>query len=184
MINFFITGYPRSRTCWLANMFTYGTSYCFHELSKYGKTVDELKYQLNSRDETHVGTADCLAPYYLGDLSKNLENIVTIFIERDLDDVKADLENWLGALPPEIEKQFPEYTEKLEAFKEKYNPMIVKFKDLDKVHVLRKMWAHVGLSYFDEQRYHMLNELFIHPEKTKYFNNIKTENALAWMGGK
>lgn len=33
---YFITGLPRSRTAWLANLLTYGCSFCWHDAVKFG----------------------------------------------------------------------------------------------------------------------------------------------------
>ena len=40
---FFITGLPRSRTAWLANWFTYGHTFCFHEACRKVGKIEELK---------------------------------------------------------------------------------------------------------------------------------------------
>lgn len=49
--NFYITGLPRCRTAWFANLFTGRDSFCFHEaLSKYGFIPD--------RPDKYVGTAE------------------------------------------------------------------------------------------------------------------------------
>lgn len=56
---FFITGYPRSRTAWLANLCTWGDSFCLHDgfwdcADKPEKIVDKI----NSLPGKNVGCSD------------------------------------------------------------------------------------------------------------------------------
>lgn len=59
---FFITGMPRSRTTWLANLFTYGDSFCFHDATA-GTDNDtvELASKLALAEDCsikHIGDSD------------------------------------------------------------------------------------------------------------------------------
>ena len=55
---FFITGLPRSRTAWLANLFTHGDSFCWHEgVPRWGGLAG-LQRAMRLRTERFVGTAD------------------------------------------------------------------------------------------------------------------------------
>ena len=58
MIPFFITGLPRSRTAWLANLFTWGDSFCHHDALRMGVSVEELKRQFVSTPGQYVGDSD------------------------------------------------------------------------------------------------------------------------------
>ena len=55
---FFITGLPRSRTAWLANLFTYGNSFCWHDACKGGLNADSVVEALSSVNTPYVGDSD------------------------------------------------------------------------------------------------------------------------------
>lgn len=55
---FFITGLPRSRTAWLANLFTYGPSFCWHDLTAQLDHIEELKSWIRNVSQDIVGVSD------------------------------------------------------------------------------------------------------------------------------
>jgi hypothetical protein len=64
---FFITGLPRSRTTWLANLFTYGASFCFHDLLGECRTVEDMDRHFEDIARggcvKHVGNSDSALPW-------------------------------------------------------------------------------------------------------------------------
>lgn len=55
---FFILGYPRSRTAWLANFFTYGPCFCYHEPTLECGSLDHLAVMDKQTPALHVGFSD------------------------------------------------------------------------------------------------------------------------------
>lgn len=65
---YFIIGLPRSRTAWLANLLTYGNSYCWHEASRYVAGMAMLPAFMNRRRAKYRGNSDsglCGNPYLI-----------------------------------------------------------------------------------------------------------------------
>lgn len=86
MSNFFITGLPRSRTAWLANFFSTGDVFCWHEAMADIKSKAQYWERLSTERYTHVGNADCTL--YLGGM---LPKCPLVIIERDLGEVNKAL---------------------------------------------------------------------------------------------
>lgn len=58
MTPFFITGLPRCRTAWLANLFTYGPAFCYHDGIGYCRHPQELAELLARPGALYCGDAD------------------------------------------------------------------------------------------------------------------------------
>ena len=58
MNHFFITGMPRSRTAWLANLLTYGPSFCYHDLTRETRDSVEFGVRLQSAEALVSGDSD------------------------------------------------------------------------------------------------------------------------------
>ena len=56
--HFFITGYPRSRTCWAANLLSTQNSFCWHD-GLYGlKRLEDIRLRLEQPEVPIVGLSD------------------------------------------------------------------------------------------------------------------------------
>jgi len=183
MNRFFITGLPRSRTAWLSNFFTYKDSYCFHELINYGSNYMELHHVMANRAESYIGTADCGVPFYFDDIVQLSELWRLAIVERDPIDVFNSLTAFFGTLNDEQKKFFDMSLEKLEILKNRYDPHIIKYEDLDNITEIEHLWYHLipGL-HFDPDRYTMINRMNIQPEKKKFLDNLNKENVRQIMG--
>ena len=58
-MNFFITGLPRSRTAWLANYFSTGDVFCWHEAMAGITCKQDYWARLATTHYKHVGNSDC-----------------------------------------------------------------------------------------------------------------------------
>lgn len=85
-MNFFITGLPRSRTAWLANFFSTGDVFCWHEAMAGVGSQDEYWKRMRSPQATYVGNSDC--GLFMGGYRKGCPLVI---IERDLDEVEEAL---------------------------------------------------------------------------------------------
>ena len=185
-MNFFITGLPRSRTSWLANFFTYKGCYCFHELGKYGKDYMQLYDILRKKADDYVGTADSMAPFYfeaLTEMSNNKFRLVVI--DRDPEDA---YQSFLKSFRFEDSIEYRERFSALQLLTEnligKFNPMIVKFEDLNDMQTMKNMWYHCCPELlFDEDRFKLLNELKVEPYIEKYMANVNMDNVYSIIGG-
>jgi len=85
-MNFFITGLPRSRTAWIANFFSTGDVFCWHEAMAGITSKAQYWERLSTERYTHVGNSDCTL--YMGGL---LPNCPLVIIERDVGEVDKAL---------------------------------------------------------------------------------------------
>lgn len=183
MHNYFITGLPRTRTSWLANLFTIGNSYCFHELSKTHKDYISLREELMNRPEEYKGVSDCMLPYYYEPLADTLREQRLVIITRPFGDVVNSLTKWLRSTEfdaKELVQTLDKLERKIEYMKGKYDCKIVRFKDLDDREVVESLWYYCvpGVT-FDSQRWEMLSKMQMQPflpkwEWVDYAKNIKS----------
>lgn len=171
---FFITGLPRSRTAWLANLFTYKNSYCFHELSRIGADPFQMLQKLRSRTEAHVGTSDQLAPYYIDFMAERLDDFRIVVIKRPKIECKISIANWLGHADYEVEHKIDELEKKIEVMQSTYETKEILYNDLNHPNVIKELWYHCVPSItFDEDRFDMLNEFNVQLIKEKYLPKLK-----------
>lgn len=179
---FFITGLPRSRTAWLSNLFTYKDCYCFHELAKFGKNFHELRDVFLNRGEGYIGTADPSLPFYYEDIAPMFPNNKLVIIERDLEEVIKSLSGFW--MPDEQIKELVEKTYiGLQNLKDKFNPLVIKYEDIDKLETIEQLWYYCvpGIT-FDKQRFDMLEQFRIEVHETKYLLNMNDNNIFKLVG--
>jgi len=93
--SFLVTGFPRSRTAWLANFLTYGESFCFHEAINGCYDWKTYFKKLSNVNCKYVGNSD--SGVALSPLVKQMPEIMpVVIIERDKLDVIDSLENIYG----------------------------------------------------------------------------------------
>lgn len=85
MSNFFwITGYPRSRTAWLANLFTWGNSICLHDELAEHESVESFANRMHELSETYqsVGVSDSALTLFREPLMKHFPDSKWLLILR------------------------------------------------------------------------------------------------------
>ena len=88
---FFTVSLPRSGTAWLANYFTYGPSYCYHEPLADCSSLEDLYRKIDNTPRRVVGVADTLVPLFIPKIAKRYPNAKYIIIDRPEEDVKLSL---------------------------------------------------------------------------------------------
>jgi hypothetical protein len=64
----FLTGFPRSRTCWMAELLTvHGHSFAFHEAGSPVLGIEKWREKLESRPEQHVIDCSCAPLIHFGE---------------------------------------------------------------------------------------------------------------------
>lgn len=166
MINppYYIIGLPRSRTAWLANLFTYGPSFCWHEASRNVSGKFELKHWLETTPAYYVGNSDSAMGIYWQDVVCMFENSKVIFVERSMESAKKAYLKAFPFWPVEaVEKSFDTIFEgmgKLTQEIDSKNQMHVDFLSLDNVETVKAMWRFVMPDVqFDKNRYEMLQQM-------------------------
>ena len=179
---FFITGLPRSRTAWLANLFTYKNSFCFHEISRIGSDPYLMMQKMRSRREDHVGSADQMAPYYVDFMVDRTDNMRLIVINRDKEEVKDSLASWIGERNTEINRRVDALDKKLKTMMDRHPHKLVNYEDLDDPEVIKSMWYYCLPSVtFDEDRYKMLQEFNVQLIRDKYLHKLDGDETSKLM---
>jgi hypothetical protein len=181
--NYFITGFPRSRTSWLANFFTYKDSYCYHELSRQGRNVYDLVAKMSTRKESYVGTSDCGFSFYYEDILKLLPNSKIVIIERDIEDVKDSLSEFVGGWNDKLNDIIDITNKKLSELSSKYDCKFVNYISLEDKYIIRGLWEYlIPEIEWDEERFNQLDETRVCLIKNKWLSNTNVDNFKTLLG--
>ena len=175
---FFIASQPRSRTAWLANFFTTGSSYCYHEALKSCPTVLELQKAFEETPADYVGNSDSGLPFYIDEVMSAFPEAKLVVIERDPAEVLRSLQKAYPQTPEGLKEAVELTGQALEILKKKYHPLVVGYEELNRPETCRKLWQYcVPTLPFSEKRWKMLDLLTveIHPEK--YLKTLSLETA-------
>jgi len=160
---FFILGLPRTRTSWLANLFTYTNSFCYHEALKFCTSISELKKLLDNHEEHNVGNSDCSIIKYYHEISLAFPNAKYVLIQRKPSEVVESLIDF--QLMDDYQKT-EEWVDKLQnqikIIKEHSNILSINYKDLNELEVCREIWNYILPDIdFNEKRWYLLDELYV-----------------------
>jgi hypothetical protein len=175
---YFITGLPRSRTAWLANFFTYGLSWCWHEGIKFKENhmeIDGYQY-IGDSDSSHVMQHELQWKY---------PKAKVVIVKRNEDDVRASLREMFKHMAKEtVDKSLDANIGALEVFRQRCleisQPLYeIPFEDLDSEKEMERMWNFLLPTIkFPLDRYKALNILTIEPHFDKYMAVVE-----GWMKG-
>lgn len=129
MKHVFITGLPRSRTAWFANLLTCGDSFCYHDGFDGCETFDDFKAKLDIPYRV-VGNSDPANVLFWEQIHKAYPRAVWIVINRKQNDVLESIQKVLGN---EYSKcAITDYWMKLQRLEERLDPPIINFESLGK----------------------------------------------------
>lgn len=172
---FFIIGTPRTRSTWLANLFTYQDTFCYHEALRYCTSVSEFKKLLLSHDEPNVGNADSDLIPVMDEMVRAFPNAKILIVEREIEDaVRSFLTLVQGHSRDQAYKFFKAYNERLGQIKERYKYRTVSYYDLNKIEIVRQMWAYILPDIpFNNRRFKILDEMSVNVVIKKMMLNSK-----------
>ena len=147
-LKFFITGLPRSRTAWLANFFTTGEVFCYHEALNNYPNKDALTAAMTGV-KFYYGNADSALPF-----TKFQEwfSAPTVIIERNADEVIESLYKLYGKYTA-----IPELVLAGQAKLKHLRGLRVAFQDIDSR--LHEIWDYCVDSIYDVERAEALMKL-------------------------
>lgn len=169
---FFITGLPRTRTSWLANLFSDGRSFCHHDLFGLVGSVAEFKRKLQPAN----GDSDSAAMLYYDALKKLFPEARWLLVLREpqeaIDSLLATARgtSWAAHAARFSETQsdwLPRYEARVNQMLQDPNVLILTFEALEfygAVDHASRFLRGVGL---DAQRFDMLNKMLIEPIPAK-----------------
>lgn len=162
MKSFFITGLPRSRSAWLANLFTTDQTLCWHD-----KPFSESLLENPRR----VGFAGPELVKQFSDITKLLPEAPWIVVLRDQAEALASFKHWAGDLLPQddiVLKFWKERCHVLSMICPHSNVQTVNYSELDLEPVCRDIWRwllpDIG---FDSERWKLLNGLNVQQDINK-----------------
>jgi hypothetical protein len=81
---FFIAGYPRSRSAWMATLLTWGDSFCFHDGLADIESLDELDRKFHSVPGNIAGNSDPANLLFHEELKERYPEAIWFYIHREL----------------------------------------------------------------------------------------------------
>jgi hypothetical protein len=182
-MNFFITGLPRSRTAWLANLFTTGPIFCWHDALKdslgvRGLVEKDREARRTFGGVTLTGDADTGAVFFTSQLITAFTAAKWVFIHRAFEDCfRSFQKEFAGKLSYDVgQRSFAVAEDKLheaiEIVPEK-NQILVDFDDLSNLETLRAVWNFCAPSQpFSLPRVDLLNTLRVNVIAEKAYRGL------------
>jgi hypothetical protein len=165
-IRFFITGLPRSRSAWFANLFTWGDSICYHD-ALYDDAVNSLCWSNSLRSlqsrllngtRGHSDASNLLAWEHFRNWFPDAKWVV---VERPLEEV---LESSTAIYPNISKERLRAFQAKMEALISGFSPLVVKFDEITPFKCY-EIAEYIGVSIGPATRVRMLCDMNvqIHP---------------------
>lgn len=175
--NFFISGLPRSRTAWLANLFTTDRTFCYHDALSFNSLLSMVQRFAEHKEEK-VGDSDSALILHMSPLMRFFPNAAWVFVRRPLEEASSSFWRTYGpkypngpTSPRECDLRFEVLEEQLgQAESMVANKMIVTFDRLSDERTIRRMWGFLlGDVPFNRERYLMLETMQINiiPSKVR-----------------
>ena len=184
---FFITGYPRSRSAWLANWLSDDWRICLHDELVNHATLESFADAI--QDHPVTGVSDSALALFWKPLMQMFPEAKWLVVMRDRADAEAATIKSLtddplpGCGAPEaihLKDFFDRSQRALVALCEAPNVLTVRFDELDSQIVAENIWRHiVGQGIFPLRRWKMLKALRITQIASKRTVNLPNIRALA-----
>lgn len=191
---FFITGYPRSRTAWLANMLTYANSFCYHDgLGQCVRVSDLAHLFLSASDDltiNRIGNSDSGLSFVWKEVNEYFPEANWIIIRRPKEDCKTSFSNeFVGRSggyagirsidASSVAPVFDQIESNLEALVSgipAFRLMQVSYNDLNDQEVCRKIWRKlVSGTSFNVKRWQILDsvKVTVIPSKFNHVHSVR-----------
>lgn len=182
---FFITGLPRSRTCWLANLFTTRESFCYHDLLGQVADVPALQRDLTPDAGRSVGDSDSGLLFAHRWFKAKYPEARWLLVQRDFKAAWDDLALFVAGSP--WAEKIPVSTKARDDLMRAYYAAIpalftdplcmsIAFEDLDNMSMLQRAWEWLRESApFDVRRAKLLQTLKIEPFQAKHPLEVNLE---------
>lgn len=176
---FFCTGYPRSRSAWLANLFTWGKSICLHDELAEHESIESFANRLRELHEMHhsVGVSDSALLLFYAPIMEQFPDSQWLIVERPYNTALASFVDSGYATLSGAKGYFDMVKNSIAKIPKDGDLMFVPYLDLDDLDVLASMWDFV-LPYemFPRNRAEALNAMRITQIKSK--RNIDVDRVM------
>jgi len=140
---YFITGYERSRTAWLANLLSTGPSFCWHDLLRV-VPPKRVRLHLDQTRAWYPGISDTGYPLFWREVGLDADDRVVV-VERDPGEALAASMAAFGVPDtqrPVMERLYEAIGKELEVLKTRVRTLVVPYTGLDEESVVRDVWRH------------------------------------------
>jgi len=173
---FFICGYPRSRTAWLANLFTTDTTLCFHEPHE---AVEDLIAQ---HPQYRIGVSSCMLVREFFAVAKQYPKAPWLFVDRNKEQCRESMLAFANTrlLGDEYDALIRTHFAAAQIIKDDARTMVVAYDDLDKH--LPAVWNHLLPDVvFNATRAQLLIELKVEQRLEPALNRITNGRQQLWQ---
>lgn len=167
---FFILGLPRSRTAWLANLLTVGTSFCFHDGLLGCKSLADLYAKMDGVNLGTVGDSDTGLLHFMPHVRHDNMDAKIVLIERPL--IYSLVSSGKAGLPVE---GLPAMQQKLEAAKP-YCDRVIPYSDLEDEKVVRGLFTWLTGFTWSHRRWLLLKDLTVQVDMPKFCAKVLQES--------
>ena len=180
MRHFFVTGLPRSRTAWWANLLTTPTSLCYHDVARFCRAPDDLPEVLSIGAGRYEATGNSDSSLLLVH-----ERVMELFpearwlvLKRDLNEaIDATMRvNFVKHEREVVQGVMERGQEAMDALMEREDPRVMSLtmEQMDDAEECALAWEHLGLpGHLDLARFEILHELKIVIHESKYQEGYK-----------
>jgi hypothetical protein len=160
-MDFFITGFPRSKTAWFANYFTFGESFCFHEAIAQDLLLKEgVEHELIHNFRIHspdikVGNSGCDNVYHQDELLDSYPDAKWVIVERHELEVRSSMIKCTGLSADIVEKTNAIFSASLRELKDKISPFVIPF-NFDRRKII-ELHEYLGIDFHPERYYSLRN---------------------------
>lgn len=181
MHRFFLTGLPRSRTAWLAALFSTGESICWHDALLLCRSVGDLPKLFGS--VRCAGDSDSGLILFHSDVVTLFPDAPWVVVERDPDEAFRSMVARFGR--DLSNGGWPLLVAALRRIPRDDSVLRVRYEDLDEVRVMRKIWKHLLPSTkFDEARWRFLKRVKVEriPPKSDPIRHVSLAHEVLLKG--
>lgn len=169
---FFITGLPRSRTAWFANLFTTDSTLCFHEPAE---PVGQL---IQSHPGARIGVSCSGLVFRFRELSDKYPLARWLYVERDRNQALESLLRFtreqVAIESRHFEQVFDWHAAASAEMKRHLGVLVVRFEDLNRESVIRQAWAHLlPETQFPAGRWSILEGFNVQQSRARFRSQLK-----------
>jgi hypothetical protein len=152
--NFFILGYPRSRTAWFANLFTTGDIFCYHEMLFF-LSEDRWPLLLNSDRYRKVGVSEP-TPFMHSKIAERYPDSPKVFIRRSRAESLGSMCKAFNVSAEDLDSFYKASANAEYGIDKDSTVLKVDYQDIDSPNVIENIWRHCIGSSPDMNRIEML----------------------------
>lgn len=174
---FFITGLPRSRTAWLANLFTTDTTICYHDRP--------FESKLCNREDKKVGFSCSEIIWSYQSIHYEFPTARWLVVVRDGDDSLRSFKRFASKNKMDTEER-SDLTDNWKGRCQFISEILrepcvfgIHYEELENEWAVRRAWELLVEAEFDSERFHLLQELRVEQHFDKALANRK--ELLSWQ---